>query len=389
MDTARASAASALALFGLLGLAGLAACDGDPVSPGLADGPEPAYEAELFRSVLSHLTSTSERPQQGDWPFDQGDAAAYGPGLLLRYGAAGKNAAQLALAEESLAHDERTLKRALADIGSLLDQLSEVMMAAMGLIEAQQRQHDAARAEKLDKILAVLRVLAKTYDYWPEPEGLNSLHMQLYGPTTVCGGLALLDLELALAESGAERERRTKNGLEILESCRKKGYDAARGYYRFSSTRAGLFLYPNVMQMLGLLRAHQLTGRRDLLEQARDLHRAIQPLKVKGEGRYRSPYSAEWMGAKTDDYTTLSAQNYTLLALAIFHQVTGEPGFRQEVLDILAFLRTHLLDGGRVLHHWMDGRRALPTDREYYCSGCNLQLLYLIWRLGEFFHPAA
>jgi len=32
-----------------------------------------------------------------------------------------------------------------------------------------------------------------------------------------------------------------------------------------------------------------------------------------------------------------------------------------------------------VLHHWMDGRLALPSDPEFFCSGCNLQLLYVMW----------
>jgi len=29
----------------------------------------------------------------------------------------------------------------------------------------------------------------------------------------------------------------------------------------------------------------------------------------------------------------------------------------------------------------MDGRIALPEDREYFCSGCNLQFLYVLWYL--------
>jgi len=32
-----------------------------------------------------------------------------------------------------------------------------------------------------------------------------------------------------------------------------------------------------------------------------------------------------------------------------------------------------------ILHHWMDGRIALPSDPEFFCDGCNHQLLYLLW----------
>mgnify|MGYP006897292372 CR=1 FL=1 len=32
---------------------------------------------------------------------------------------------------------------------------------------------------------------------------------------------------------------------------------------------------------------------------------------------------------------------------------------------------------GKILHHWMNGRAAIPEDPEYFCSGCNLQTLYI------------
>ena len=31
-----------------------------------------------------------------------------------------------------------------------------------------------------------------------------------------------------------------------------------------------------------------------------------------------------------------------------------------------------------VLHHLMDGEIAVPEDPEFFCSGCNLQLLYVM-----------
>jgi hypothetical protein len=34
---------------------------------------------------------------------------------------------------------------------------------------------------------------------------------------------------------------------------------------------------------------------------------------------------------------------------------------------------------GGVLHHLMDGNIAVPEDPEFFCSGCNLQLLYVLW----------
>ena len=31
-----------------------------------------------------------------------------------------------------------------------------------------------------------------------------------------------------------------------------------------------------------------------------------------------------------------------------------------------------------MLHHWIDGRAALPNDPTFFCSGCNLQMLYVL-----------
>ena len=154
------------------------------------------------------------------------------------------------------------------------------------------------------------------------------------------------------------------------------------------------------------------------------VHAGIQPLRVAedsglvGPGRYRSPYSADIEGAQTDDYTTLSSQNYLMMALMLLHEVTGDAAYLLEVDAILDFLEgpmvgewclSHFHTAGcaepcddgdvcieetcfddscppGVLHHWIAGRAARPEDTVLVCSGCNLQLLYVMWyrqHLGE------
>ena len=87
------------------------------------------------------------------------------------------------------------------------------------------------------------------------------------------------------------------------------------------------------------------------------------------------------MGAETDDYSTLSSTNYTMLAMALLYQETGHQSYRDEIDMLLGFVENYLWveADGCVYHHWMDGALAEPTDPEYYCVGCNLQLLYIIW----------
>ena len=47
------------------------------------------------------------------------------------------------------------------------------------------------------------------------------------------------------------------------------------------------------------------------------------------------------------------------------------------------FVRERLYDWAnhKILDHWIDGRWALESDPDYFCSGCNLQVLYILWYL--------
>jgi len=99
----------------------------------------------------------------------------------------------------------------------------------------------------------------------------------------------------------------------------------------------------------------------------------------------------------------------------LLYQITGENTYLEQMDPVVAFLRDFLwgracysdihistcqpqCDAGQaclkedcftdachqgVLHHWMDGRVARPSDPEFFCSGCNLQLLYLLWYRQE------
>ena len=75
-----------------------------------------------------------------------------------------------------------------------------------------------------------------------------------------------------------------------------------------------------------------------------------------------------------------------MFALALLSRLTGKPIYCSELREVRRFVEDYLFDGtqGRLLHHWMDGRIAQPTDPEFFCSGCNLQFLYLDWWTGRY-----
>jgi len=364
----------------------LPACADDPLT--LTDGPDPSHEPEMFRAVLKDLTQPKNMPQQGDWPDDFGDANFYGPGFFFRYGEAGDNQLHIDLARQNQDYNAKLLAQAMQNLNVLMTRLEDVLMASFGLMEAYRHQADEAALKQLDQVIEILNMVGKAIGYYPENSStVGGYGVDTYGPTTTNSSLALLNLEYALQVGGAKKQERITTAKAILAAGRTTAFDSTLGYYTFSSTVSGLYLYPNITQMICHLRVYELTGEKLYLDRARDLHRAIQPLKVKDEGRYRSPYSAKYMGAKTDDYTTFSSQNFVMIGLSLLYKFTQDAQYKQEITKILEWLRIRLLQGGRVLHHWMDGKLAKPTDPEYYCSGCNLQLLYILHRMDELLAP--
>jgi uncharacterized protein YyaL (SSP411 family) len=90
------------------------------------------------------------------------------------------------------------------------------------------------------------------------------------------------------------------------------------------------------------------------------------------------------MGARTEDYQSLSSQNFAMLGLLCLYESTRDPKYLAAARGVLEFVVRYLHDGeGRLLHHRMDGRIAWPTDPEYYCTGCNLHFLYVLRRFWE------
>jgi hypothetical protein len=346
----------------------------------LRSGPSPTHEAELFHQVLEHLTKPANLPVDGDWPEDFGDANYFGPVFFQRYATASGVGEQRLLAQQSSYHNELLVRRSVEDPLELIARPADTLMGALGLAEVIRGEPSARRAALLQETLDAVDGLAAAANDYPVlgtlPQGIPT---SIYGPTTLNGALALMHLEASEAlVPAADEADHLQRAAAVLQNGRIGGYASSLGYYRMGPEDDALYLYPNVMQMLAHARAYQLTQESMYRERAEALYEAIQPLKVADEGRYRSPY-----GSSADDFTSLSSQNYLMLALLVLHETTGKAVYRQEVLDILEFLRDHLLVDGRVLHHWMDGAPPQPQHSVHYCSGCNLQLLYVIWRLHQ------
>ena len=332
----------------------------------------------FYDVMIGHATAFDER--DGEWTEDYGDAPFYGIAFYARHGAERSDDRMLATAERARAYDRSVVAQANADQGWYLENLEEALMAALGLIEHADATSDTADLPLIDDFIDNTNNLVSIFgDYLPSGAALGSFALSTYGPTTITAAAALLDLQYAVYVDTPRRQERIDTALRIVRAIDQNAWDGDR--YLFQPGEEQLYLYPNAMMIIVLCRLHELTGDDVHITRARAVADAIQPLRDDMRGGYRSPYSAEYMGATTDDYTTLSSQNYLALAFALLYQRTREVRWFDEAVFVLELGRSRLYDAtqGRVLHHWMDGRVAQPGDPEYWCSGCNLQYLYVLW----------
>jgi len=316
----------------------------------------------------------------GEWLEDFGDAAAFGPAFYLHAGLDTDRKDYLAVARAASDYNLRTVWQASRDIFWYLDHMEEVFMSTMGLIEYAGVSGGAWLVAPMDDLICTTdRIVRLLGDY--VNVGIGEFAADLFGPTSITAGIALIYLQYATYLDTPARQRRIERAAAIVDAIDDQAWNI--DHYRFSPGEERLFLYPNAIMLSALSRLYELTGEARYLERAETVYGGIQPLHDVGKGFYRSPYSQEFQEAKTDEYSTLSSQNYLMLGLMLLYRNTGDARYINDVLSIIEHVRVRLYDSkqGKLLHHWIDGRIAHPDDPDYFCSGCNLQTLYILWYL--------
>jgi hypothetical protein len=339
-----------------------------------------SVEGETFEAVLSHLLA--DVPMiDGDWAEDFGDTRFYAPAVLLGLGHQTDNACLLAFGQASLDGNRRLIRDTRCRLLPFWLQLPDLVMATFGLIEGYRYEPNADDVALIDSVLDRINRALEAFDFFPD--ALSDSLLSLYGSTAQTAALAALNLRYALQIGGARGNERLAFGLRVIEVLDERAYDPVRGVYRFSGSTEPLHLYPNAMMITANCLAYEATGSEEYLDRAASTFENIQGLRNSERGNYRSPYSADLMGATTTDYSTLSSQLYLITALCLLYENTGQVRYRDEAAHVLRFVCTHLRQGGQLVHHWIDGRPATRQDPEYYCSGCNFQAVYVMWYISN------
>lgn len=341
------------------------------------------------------------RIDRGDWLEDLGDAPFYG----LAFYARAPNAPGADRAAQ--AHDRVVSLLTNADFFN--GDLQEMVMSAHGLVEYVAATGDRRDLPVLDQFVDRIDNLLSLIGWYPDVDAQKSWALQTYGPTSIAALIGLLDAEYALLVGGDRKNDRIDWAVQMAQHIDDRAYNGS--FYEFGAGRTGLVDYPNIAMMVFEARLYELTHDESRRARALALYQALQPLRLP-DGRYTSVYSASEFGAKTPDYSTLSSQNYMTIALMMLYEITGKASYVREADAIVEALvekihgtwclsnvhaettcmpacappapvcvvSTCSADACQpgMLHHWIDGRPAVPSDPTFFCSGCNLQMLYAL-----------
>ena len=377
MTTRSKTTASLLAL--LILLAPISSCNDDPE-------PEAHPWGEMYGEVEDWLWTVHEDDvemgdyHEGDWDPDWDDAPFYGLAYYANVGFDQGNVEYQARAREAAEHNLGDAQAGLDDLtGEFMNNISAILYGSLGMIDYIAASGDDSRLETVDEVISMANSTMMLMGNYVN--GFENYATETYGPTSITAIFALINLQRAVLLETENEEVYVETARQILETIESQVWNGR--LYQFSpDNEEDLYLYPNVAMMIALTRAYQATGEESYLERAEVVHSTLRAeMRYDDRPGYYSPYSAEYMGAETRDYTTLSSTNYMLLALALLYEATGEQAYRAEIDVLLDFVEDYLWvrGDGRIYHHWIDGHLAEPTDHEYYCIGCNLQLLYIIW----------
>lgn len=389
-----------------------AACESAPDATFPIAAAPPSRHAAMRDTLTTDARGLSFH--DGDWLEDLGDAPFFGLAWLSRRAENGP------LPPEDALRLDQSLARARVLLASdlLSGDLQEKVMAALGTIEHIKSSKDPRDLAAVDEFLDRLDHLVGALGDYLDGVSDTSWAVRTYGPTAVTALVALVHAQYAYLVDGPRSREHQERAVALEQRITDRALadlayaptgSSVRGY-AIAPGRAGLELYPNVSMMILAARLFELTKNEVYRLEARAIYGAIQPLKLSdAPARYASPYAAESLKAKTPEVATLSSQNYLALALLLLFEITGDVKLSDEadrVLDAIETMRgpwclaqvetttcaprcgngqacvatacnaDHCTTG--LLHHVVDGRLANPTDPTLFCSGCNLQSLYVL-----------
>lgn len=319
---------------------------------------------EMFDGILGTLVEHAPFAD-GAFAYDYGDSPGYAAEVLL---AAGSTSVPAAIVERQ----QRLLS------GIHLHDLDEMAFGAAALQVAMERasDFDAAAAERaLRRYLAVSAAVASLEDgYCERIDRLTGGGGYDYGPTVIGAQMAGTQMEYAASRPGRlvfGFFEPLSVGRRLLAGADRVAWDAAQRVYRARAGQDVVWVLPNAMMIVELVRAHRLTGDPAFLVRARETAQGLEALWDPVRGAFFSNSGEVGVAG----YESLSTNSYAAQAFLHLAQATQDVEYRRRAATVLDFIRRDLYADGVAYHHVYRGRRAAG---DIWCVGCNWRVLSIL-----------
>lgn len=356
--------------------------------------------SSLYHNIHSHLLENELCEQcanyrDGDLLSDFGDGTAYGPALFYSLKREGRATDYESKIAEEMTERELRLIEELHEKGifsfiteGLNDPLviSEVFVGIAGIFMAYESEKNEKYQDAVIKYYEALRPVIDLPDSTTF-ESFLKINIPWYGPVTLYGGLAgfFLQYPFTFGRSSPEASTFTSAGFFILDKLNQKVFDMNRNNYKYMDNELYTFIYQysNITVMQGLIRAYLYTKDESYLERAKNVMETMEILwseeyegylSAENNPEYFEFYNNIGNSQYRNEYIPLSGSNYMIYANLLMYQITEEEKYNERIKKIFDFIESKLYHDGIA---WHDIQFGKLSDR--YCSGCNLQLLYMIY----------
>jgi len=347
----------------LLGLAPVSGCSSEGPAP-VPPAPAPLPYEPLFTNVLDYLLAWVPVLPDGNVIGDFGDSTGYAPATLFPLAHETHDTSMGSLAAR-IADRETLLIR-----GSILEIVANIMDVYIGTIGSFRAYEYTGEPVDQETAEEVLDLFNDVFDLIPDRIFFR-IEPIPYGPTTIIGGVALYNLQYAfsIGDTPATPDYR-QQGLDLIRRIDAEAWDEERGFYLYSKDNEICSAYPNSIMIIALCRAYQLTGETRYLDRARAVAEAVERILLDSvTGGY---YGAQ---PNAEGYMALSNNNYITQALLFLAEIDGDPVYLRRADRTLTFIQDSLCEPAHgICYH--DLRLYHRTD--WFCSGCNWQLIYNI-----------
>jgi hypothetical protein len=319
----------------------------------------------VFRTLFERVPQA-----HGDFAYDYGDAPGYAASVLL-------GAGDVTVAPQIAAREERLLSWPHP---RNFDEMAFGSHALFAALDHGKVVDAAAAASALRRYLWLSGGIAFADRYYLDwLDWFTGGGGYGYGATVLGAQIASTHLHYAERFPGQNVGwwlQPLQLGRAVIEAANATAWDAKRHIYRARPESDEVWLLPNVMMILDLLVAHQITREAGYRERAEEVARGLDGLWDDKRGAYFA--SSAQMGDVA--YESLSTNSYAALALLRLYDTTRDPAYRNRALVVFDFISRDLYADGIVYHHLYRGRRSAG---DIWCVGCNWRVLAELMELAK------